>query len=349
MYHGSPRRGEGLPRDVERALAEWVRATDETKVVGPQHTYRELVEEWMKVADHEATTIQGYEGYLRRYLLPAFGTRRVSDIGVQDIDRFYATMRQEGFAPRTIRQAHAILRRSLAMAAKWGWVPFNPAAMTGPELKGLDTKEVEAPAPDEVRLLLKILDQDEPLVGLFVRVSAALGTRRGETCGLRWSDVSGVDRTITVERSVYRVGGGDVCVKGTKTCANGTLAIPESLLDELLGTFAVTVERAEAAGVYRSWDDGYIFTDDVAGRVPWLPDTVSHKVSKVRDQLGLPARLTLKNLRHFHATQLLSAGVDLGTVANRLRHADRATTLKFYATKDEAADRRAGDLWGDIL
>ena len=39
----------------------------------------------------------------------------------------------------------------------------------------------------------------------------------------------------------------------------------------------------------------------------------------------------MKELRHYSATQLLTAGTDLNTVAGRLGHAEGSTTLRFYA------------------
>ncbi len=59
---------------------------------------------------------------------------------------------------------------------------------------------------------------------------------------------------------------------------------------------------------------------DPAGREPRNPDTITS---------------SLKELRHYSATQLLAAGTDLNTVAGRLGHAEGSTTLKFYANPRE--------------
>ena len=48
------------------------------------------------------------------------------------------------------------------------------------------------------------------------------------------------------------------------------------------------------------------------------------------EQAGV-SRIKLHALRHTYATHLLISGVDLPTVADRLRHSDPATTLRFYA------------------
>ena len=54
--------------------------------------------------------------------------------------------------------------------------------------------------------------------------------------------------------------------------------------------------------------------------------------------------MRLHDLRHFVATQLLSAGVDVRTVAGRLGHRNAATTLNVYAHFLEQSDRQAADI-----
>ena len=85
--------------------------------------------------------------------------------------------------------------------------------------------------------------------------------------------------------------------------------------------------------------DAFAYSPDPAGLEPWNPDTMTHRYRRYADMAGI--RSSLKETRHYSATQLLAAGVDLNTVAGRLGHAEGSTTLKFYAQFTRPADQRA--------
>ena len=85
--------------------------------------------------------------------------------------------------------------------------------------------------------------------------------------------------------------------------------------------------------------DAFAYSPDPAGLEPWNPDTMTHRYRRYADMAGI--RSSLKETRHYSATRLLAAGVDLNTVAGRLGHAEGSTTLKFYAQFTQHADQRA--------
>jgi integrase len=66
---------------------------------------------------------------------------------------------------------------------------------------------------------------------------------------------------------------------------------------------------------------------------------MTHRYRRYARRVGITS--SLKELRHYSATQLLAAGTDLNTVAGRLGHAEGSTTLKFYAISIYEARRPA--------
>jgi hypothetical protein len=88
--------------------------------------------------------------------------------------------------------------------------------------------------------------------------------------------------------------------------------------------------------------DAFQFSPDPVCDRPWHPDHFTHAFRELAGPLGVDK--PLKNLRHFNATPLLAAGVDLRTTAGRLGHSDGgATTLRVYASRTQAADRQAAE------
>ena len=83
-----------------------------------------------------------------------------------------------------------------------------------------------------------------------------------------------------------------------------------------------------------------MLSDAPDGRRPWRPNRLTQAFARLRSPLGLEG-VRLHDLRHFQATVLIAAGVDVRTVAGRLGHADPSTTLRIYAAFMEPADRAA--------
>lgn len=78
------------------------------------------------------------------------------------------------------------------------------------------------------------------------------------------------------------------------------------------------------------------------------PTACRRRFGWVRAQVGLEG-VRLHDLRHYVATRLISAGVDIRTVATRLGHASPTTTLNTYSHFVPEADREAAELLGGLL
>ena len=81
---------------------------------------------------------------------------------------------------------------------------------------------------------------------------------------------------------------------------------------------------------------------------PCSPHSVSSRYRNLARRLGIDTHIHA--LRHYSATELLTAGVDLRTVAGRLGHGGGgATTLRVYAAWVAASDRKAAEILGSRM
>lgn len=95
--------------------------------------------------------------------------------------------------------------------------------------------------------------------------------------------------------------------------------------------------------------DAFVFSSDADGARPWRPDLVTRRWERLRKKAHVAERIRIHDLRHFVATELLGAGIDARTVANRLGHARTSTTLDIYWAWVPARDRDAAAHLGGLL
>jgi len=225
----------------------------------------------------------------------------------------------------------------VAQAVRWGWLMRNPVSVaTRPEVP---RTIVTPPAVPVVRILLAAAAAADPTLATWLQIAVATGARRGEICALRWSDVDLDGATVRIERSVSATKNAGIIVKSTKTGRVRLVSLTDDAVDALRRQL-LRAHDVACIGGRRVEAEDLIFTNDDQGRQPWRPDLVSRRWERLRRRAGVGG-VRLHDLRHFVATELLSAGIDVRTVANRLGHARTSTTLDIYWAWVPARDRDA--------
>jgi integrase len=321
---------------------------------GGSKSVGELMERWLEwrqsVKPISPTTLAGYRGYIDRAILPALGKLPVRQLDAATLDAFYARLRQQGgkdgrpMAASTVRQVHAILSGALKRAAVWGWIPHNPARLAMPP--SVQTTDVQPPSVEDAGRLLRVAMEEEPELGLFLRLAVVLGARRGELCALRWSDVDFDTGQVLIAGGVITLTGSAPAAKDTKTHAKRRVAVGSGTLELLRARRVEQVKTALSCGVTLA-ANAYVFTHATDGATPVRPDYMTHRFVKLARRLGVRCRL--HDLRHFMVTQLVAGGVDWRTVSGRAGHADGHMTLATYAHFQQAQDRQAADLMESLL
>ena len=173
---------------------------------------------------------------------------------------------------------------------------------------------------------------------MFVLLAATTAARRGELCGLRWSDIDLTEPLVEITRAIIIVDG-NWQVAPTKTRQTRRVALDPVTVEALRAHQRRGETRACLAGLgLRS--DGFVFSRDPDGGRPWRPDSTSRAFRHLCYDAGLD-HVRLHDLRHFVATRLLASGVDVRTVSGRLGHSLASTTLNVYAAFVPDADRHA--------
>lgn len=316
-------------RELHRLIAD-----AGARLAPAEATVASLMDAFMATATLATTTRADWQSLMDRHIVPDIGAVRLMKLRPRDCDEFYRRLAAAGLGPSRVRCAHVVLHRACAQAVRWGWLTHNPVtAATRPAVPRVSLRPPDA---GEVRAALAHIERRDPEFGCWLHVAVATGARRGEICALRWSDLDAERATLRIERSVAVTRAAGVAFKSTKSGNVRLVSLTRQAVAALDAHYQRAVDRRGAPIAA----DEQIFTRDPAGRRPWDPGLVTSRWVRYRRQAGLDD-VRLHDLRHFVATELLTAGIDTRTVANRLGHARTSTTLDIYWAWVPAQDQHA--------
>jgi integrase len=235
-----------------------------------------------------------------------------------------------------IRQIHFLLHGAYKRAVRWKWVAVNPIADAEPP-----QPPPPNPHPTTVEETARIINEawSDPDWGAFIWLAVACGGRRAELCALQWRAVDLDRAVITLERAVAKDGKGRWYLKDTKTHQQRRVALDPLTISVLAAQWERYKERCVALGV-PTRDNAFVFSLAPDHSTFLIPESVSQRFSRLVDRLSIDT--SIHALRHYNATELIAAGVDVRTVAGRLGHGGGGiTTLRIYAAFREEADQRA--------
>ena len=314
-------------RDATRAFNEHkVKMDKGTQIMPSEYTFAQWLDYWYKdiiLPQIEETTAYGYRGMIENYLKPQLGEIRLQKLTARDIQQYYTwLMGEKELSPNTVIKHHNLLTNTLNAAERQEYITKNPMRAVSPPKKR--QREAKFYTPEQLGILL------DRAVGtrleLPVFICAYLGLRRGELCGLRWSDVDLEHKTITIENTRTQAGKKEI-EKGTKTASSTrTLYLPDTLCDMLKA--AREHQQACRAAYKNAYDDNDYVVVMEDGR-PFRPNYLSELFGKFLADNDLP-KIVLHELRHTFASLSNQAGIPAYNIGKALGHSTPATTQKIY-------------------
>ena len=175
------------------------RERDAGALVAKSPTVKAWMEGWLEARRRppkpvKPNTWNGYVSKVNRYIVPALGKKRLSDLRPQHIEAMYDDMRNQGLAESTVRQTHAILGKALNDAVRKGALGRSP--MDRVDAPGTETNDRDQFTLIEAgRALNAAGDSARWWLALFY------GLRQGECLGLLWEDIDWERRAFRVEQT----------------------------------------------------------------------------------------------------------------------------------------------------
>jgi integrase len=274
-------------------------------------------------------THERYAELARKNIVPLLGTIPLNKLKPTDISAAYSRALisgrrkdGEGLSARTVLHMHRVLKQALGQAVHWEMITRNPCnGVKPPKLK---PKPMQTYDLEQTAELLRSFRGTR----LFVPITLAVlcGMRRGEIAALQWRHVDLVAGQIRIVQSAEQTRAG-VRYKEPKSGRSRTVALAATVLEELRAHRVRQAKELLRLGT-RLTDETFVCAREDG--LPLQPDTLTQDWDRKIAGTFLP-RLRFHDLRHAHATHMLSSGVHPKIASERLGHSKIGITLDLYS------------------
>ena len=281
----------------------------------------EFLERWLEDAARPSVafnTLRIYRGFAKNHIAPAIGGVTVRQLSPANVLFLQSEMERKGASPRLRQMVHTMLRRVLRDAVQWGMLARNPCDLV--ERPRASRGEASYLDAEQVRALLAAARGDR-LESLIV-LAVSTGLRQGELLGLQWGDIDLQAGTLAVRRQLVEETKGRPVLGELKTARSRRLVVlPEIAIASLRSHKSrLGIAQHPTALVFTGARGGPLRKTNLLRR--WYHPLV--------EKAGL-RRFRFHDLRHTHATLLLSQGVHPKVVQERLGHSSVMMTLDTYS------------------
>ena len=290
------------------------------------------------------STLNHYHRDMEFHVKPRLGAKPLTQLTASDLRKLYDSLKQSGrVKPRpgqgrglsstTVHSIHTTLHHALKTAKDQGLIPVNPA--DGVEPPKVIHQPMKILNEEQLDTFMDVIQKDAIWYDFFY-TELTTGLRRGEICGLMWSDFDERSGILKINRTLHREKGGRLVAGDTKTYAGTRKIVLPPTTAELL--------RERKRKSFSLW----IFHDPLRPEAPMNPDSAYRQLKKFLAEAGLP-NIRFHDLRHTFSTHALASGVDAKTLAGILGHTKASFTLDTYTHTTGDMQKRAADIVGGFL
>ena len=273
-------------------------------------TLEAYLHEWveLRAPGLRPRTIGSYTSLIRLHIAPSIGSRKLAKLKARHIARMLQGIIDAGHT-RTAELCFVLLRAALRSAVEQRRIEWSPMdAVTRPKH---DPAETHVWTQAQTRAYCEAIDGDRHQIAWLLAVG--LGLRRGEICGLRWSDIDLRARVLHVRNQRQRLDDGRMIdAKPKSRAGTRTLPLPRMIYDALRRSY--------------QFGGGYV--------EPITPSGLNAAHRRLLSRLDLPY-IRLHDLRHTMVTNALRNGAAMRMISSVIGHSDPALTARVYAHVDD--------------
>ena len=256
---------------------------------------------------------------VKNHLLPYFKDYKVKNINATVYTKWQSEIMKKGFKYKYNSSIHGAMVTILNHAIKFYGLKDNIASKVGNFAKGNELPtQFEIWDYEEYSQFIKVVDDD--VYKIFFETLYYTGLRQGECLALTWNDLKkdylDIFKTISKEK---------IDDKYITNSPKTPKSIRKVKLDNYL-LQSLYKYKEECKNIVCFSDDWYIF----GGIKPLAPSTIGRRLKKYCELAGVK-KIRIHDFRHSHASLLLSSGVPITVISQRLGHSDINMTLNTYS------------------
>lgn len=267
-----------------------------------------------------------------------FSEMKMLDIQPIHIKKWHTAVLKEGLSNNYLRDLHQSMKEIFDMAMTLGIVTENPVRKAGNVSR---TKyRVDFWTKEEFELFIKTFKKEDVIEHLKYITCLFLfmtGLRISELQALTWNDINFENRSFVVNKSMFYQNKNIWQINRTKTSAGNRLIYLDKMTIEALEEWR---EHQKELGAIH-----FIFSYNC---LP-ITKTMLRKAILAHSRLAGVKTIRIHDLRHSHASLLLSLGMNELELKNRLGHADIQTTLGIYSHLRPTAMKEVADKLDGII
>ncbi len=325
-YTGNKRRKRKLGFKTKKEAVEWMEEFKRKQKADIDMKFSTFIDDYfdnMKNDLRESTMITK-KHMIELHILPYFKDKKVVDITALDVKKWQNEIRKKGFSDTYLKTINSQLSAIFNHACKFYRLGYNPCKEAGYMGKN-KSGNMGIWTQDDIELFLEAVS-DKPVSRYAFMVLYWTGLRLGELLALNIEDINLEEGTLKVSKSLQRLGTKDVITEPKTEGSNRIIYLPKFLQVELEEYINMLYGRT-------SKDRLFLVTKSF----------LEKEIKRGANIAGLTP-IRVHDLRHSHASLLISKNVDIATVSKRLGHDKIKTTLDTYAHMFEQNARGVADI-----
>jgi integrase len=335
-------------KEAAEALREALQAQKQgTLATGPKQKLKDYLVRWfdeMQKPNLRDSTIERYENCIYKHILPALGHIELQKLTAQQIQSFYNSKRQAGYAAESVINFHKVIHKALDTAVRWRLVPRNVSEDVTLPKHGAEGASQSLTVPQARYLLTAAKGHElEAMIVLLLDT----GMRHGEITALRWEDINFEKGTVSIHRTVSHLRKGISEGEPKTATSEREIMLSPSVLAVLQEHRIRQREMQQRAG--EKWQHlDLVFSNDKGGYL--LKTTNTRKFHRLLARAGLP-EIRIHDLRYTAITLMMEMGINQKAIQHRVGHAHLEQTWKYTHVSEsmqaEIASRLDTLLWGE--